>query len=135
MNDAHHNIDAVCAVCRSSHATTVMIPGTNVCTASWTKQYDGFLMTERYNHPDRTEYVCVDSVMEGRPGSNDDHNGALFYFHPGQVWQPSLCTLRKQQDRDLCRLLQVTFSMRIMIDLTLFVDFVFGRNNENNLAM
>jgi hypothetical protein len=57
-----------------------MIPGTNVCTSGWTKQYDGFLVAAWHSRPSRTEYVCVDSVMEGRPGSNANLNGALFYF-------------------------------------------------------
>jgi hypothetical protein len=74
-----HNMDAVCAVCRSSHATTIMIPGTNVCTAGWTKQYDGFLMAERQDWSN-SEYVCVDSAMESRPGTNANLDGALFYF-------------------------------------------------------
>jgi hypothetical protein len=83
QNDAHHDKDPVCAVCRSSHATTIMIPGTNVCTADWTKQYDGFLMAERdhdqaYDHA--SEFVCVDSSLEGRPGSDANLNGRLFYF-------------------------------------------------------
>jgi hypothetical protein len=84
QNDAHHNMDPVCAVCRSSHATTVMIPGTNVCTSGWTKQYDGYLMAEREHNPTDmhypSEFVCVDSSLEGRPGSNADMNGRLFYF-------------------------------------------------------
>jgi hypothetical protein len=78
--DAHMQMDPVCAVCRSSHATTIMIPGTNVCTAGWTKQYDGFLMAEYISHHYRTEFVCVDSMMEQRLGSGADLNGALFYF-------------------------------------------------------
>jgi hypothetical protein len=78
--NAHMDMDPVCAVCRSSHATTIMIPGTNVCTSGWTKQYDGFLMAEYNGRPSRTEFVCVDSVMESRPGTPADLNGALFYF-------------------------------------------------------
>jgi hypothetical protein len=77
--DGNQDMDAVCAVCRSSHATTIMIPGTNVCTAGWTKQYDGFLMAERQDFSN-SEYVCVDSAMESRVGTSANLNGALFYF-------------------------------------------------------
>jgi hypothetical protein len=77
--DAHHDMDALCAMCRSSHATTIMIPGTNVCTSGWTKQYDGYLMAGYRDHL-RSEFVCVDSVMESRPGTGANLNGALFYY-------------------------------------------------------
>jgi uncharacterized coiled-coil protein SlyX len=79
--DNHHNMDAVCAVCRSSHATTIMIPGTNVCTAGWTKQYDGFIMGERATQDNHaSEFICVDSHLEGRFGSQVNQQGRLLYY-------------------------------------------------------
>jgi hypothetical protein len=76
-NNNHH--DPLCSVCRTSHATTIMIPGTNVCSSGWTKQYDGFLMADSIGDSS-SEFVCVDTLMESRAGSGDDLNGALFYY-------------------------------------------------------
>jgi hypothetical protein len=79
--DNHHDMDAVCAVCRSNHATTIMIPGTNVCTEGWTKQYDGFIMAERATQDNHaSEFICVDSQLEGRQGSQVNQQGRLLYY-------------------------------------------------------
>ena len=78
--DSHQNKDAVCAVCRSTYSTTVMIPGTNVCTAGWRLQYSGFLMAGRDVHSAASEYVCVDSRMENSIHGDQDENGVLFYY-------------------------------------------------------
>ena len=73
--------DAVCAVCRPSHSTTIMIPGTNVCAAGWTLQYTGYLMAGHGTaHVAGTEFICVDTSLESRPGSGDNHDGKLLYY-------------------------------------------------------
>nr|KAG5693600.1 hypothetical protein BaRGS_014620 [Batillaria attramentaria] len=43
-HDSHQNKDPVCAVCRSQHPTTIMVPGTNVCQPGWTTEYSGNFM-------------------------------------------------------------------------------------------
>jgi hypothetical protein len=78
-HDAQLDKDPVCAVCRSSPAATVMIPGTNVCGAGWTKQYSGYLMAERHDHGS-SQFLCMDSAMESRPGTDATQDGQLFYF-------------------------------------------------------
>ncbi|XP_070188680.1 uncharacterized protein [Littorina saxatilis] len=76
----HHEKDPLCAVCRSQFSTTVMIPGTNVCTSGWHLQYSGFLMAGAFHHTAGTEYICVDSRFEYRIGSDKDENGKLLYY-------------------------------------------------------
>ena len=78
--EASHAQDPVCAVCRSSFSTTVMIPGTNVCTAGWRLQYSGFLMAGGDDYTSGFEYICVDSAFEQRPGGSGYQEGALLYY-------------------------------------------------------
>ena len=79
-HDSHFERDAVCSVCRSSYSTTIMIPGTNVCTPGWHRQYSGYLMSGYYNHAAGSEFICVDTVEEGRPGTIASTDGKLLYF-------------------------------------------------------
>ena len=79
-DSTHQDRDPSCAVCRSRLSTTIMIPGTDVCSAGWTMEYNGYLMAGYYGHNAATEFVCVDSAMEARAGSDDGHDGHLFYF-------------------------------------------------------
>ena len=79
-NDSQQDSDPLCAVCRTTYTTTIMIPGTNVCTDGWHAQYTGYLMTGGYSQAAGTEYICVDTALESRDGSSDDHNGKLLYF-------------------------------------------------------
>lgn len=76
----HFNSDPVCAVCRSAFSTTIMIPGTNVCSAGWHLQYSGYLMAGFYGHPAASEFVCVDTSLERSAHSEQDQNGKLLFF-------------------------------------------------------
>ena len=78
--DSHHDKDAVCAVCRSTYSTTIMIPGTNVCTAGWQLQYSGYLMAGAYDQVSSTEYICVDSRLENSVRGDQAENAQLLYF-------------------------------------------------------
>ena len=74
-----HNHNVPCAVCfATTRGAVLMIPAKTSCPPSWTKEYGGYLMSERHNHQ-RTMHVCVDSSQESIPGSHTDINGALFY--------------------------------------------------------
>nr|KAG5693601.1 hypothetical protein BaRGS_014621 [Batillaria attramentaria] len=42
--DSKMEKDPVCAVCRSQHPTTIMVPGTDACLPGWNLEYSGFLM-------------------------------------------------------------------------------------------
>ena len=55
-----------------------MIPGTYLCPLMWTREYYGWLMTERYNHH-RFTFECVDAIPEATISGYADQGGALFY--------------------------------------------------------
>ena len=78
--DSHEHQDPVCAVCRSSFPTTVMVPGTNVCSPGWRVLYSGYLMAGPYTAAGATEYVCVDPSFEATIRSSVDQNGHLMYL-------------------------------------------------------
>ena len=72
-----HNVP--CAVCcTTARVMVLMLPAKTQCPPSWTLEYNGYLMTEFYNHYRRT-FECVDKDPECIPGSAGDENGALFY--------------------------------------------------------
>jgi hypothetical protein len=74
-----HDRDAPCAECYvSTRPTVVMIPAKASCPPTWTREYYGYLMTERKTHH-RSSFDCVDADQESLPGSHPNHNGALFY--------------------------------------------------------
>ncbi|KAL8606013.1 hypothetical protein ACOMHN_024518 [Nucella lapillus] len=78
--DGHHNHDVVCSVCRAPQATTLMIPATLTCPLGWTTQYRGHLVSDKFDHKGRTEYVCLDEDRENSHGGHEDKNGALIYY-------------------------------------------------------
>ncbi|XP_033747809.1 uncharacterized protein LOC117332862, partial [Pecten maximus] len=71
--------DVPCAVCRSSFASTLMIPARTTCYTGWTKAYGGYLAAGGYPYKGASEYACVDDHPQptGAPHSND--NGRLFF--------------------------------------------------------
>ena len=75
-----HDHNVPCAVCYvSTRATAVMIPAKTECPSSWTREYYGYLTSERDGHY-RSSFTCVDVNPESVPGSSADTNGALFYY-------------------------------------------------------
>ena len=77
------NHNAPCAACSTSaRGQKIMIPGKVNCTSSWTREYYGYLMTERtHNVHLRSSYVCVDVNAESVPGSAGfNYNGAILDF-------------------------------------------------------
>ena len=78
--DSHDQQDPVCAVCRSSLPTTVMVPGTNVCSPGWRLLYSGYLMAGSSGAAAGTEYICVDPSLEATVRSSANDNGKLMYF-------------------------------------------------------
>ena len=58
---AHHN--APCAVCYTpSRNTKITIPGRTSCPPSWTREYYGYLMAEKYHPLHRSKVpLCVDN--------------------------------------------------------------------------
>ena len=75
MND--HNVP--CAVCSVQvRGRLLMIPARKDCPASWTKEYEGALMSQAFSQT-RSMYECVDKDAESVPRSAVNTNGALFY--------------------------------------------------------
>jgi hypothetical protein len=75
-----HNHDAPCAVCYvKTRSAKLMIPATYKCPAGWTREYHGYLMSERHNHAHSTQFICVDEYPETVPGTHSNLNGALLY--------------------------------------------------------
>ena len=74
-----HQHNVPCAVCHvSTRASLLMVPARTSCPSSWTREYYGYLMAERWTHGKST-YECVDKSPQSVPGSAADNNGALFY--------------------------------------------------------
>ena len=74
-----HNVP--CAVCHvPERGSMIMIPAKRSCPASWTKQYEGALMSTRYdNNHKRTMFECVDVNTESVPGTAADSASAVLY--------------------------------------------------------
>lgn len=87
-NLLHHNVP--CAVCYSStRSTALMIPGKTQCPSTWTREYFGYLSSERQIIPGstsgssghfRTSFDCVDVNAEAVSASSSNDDGALFYY-------------------------------------------------------
>ncbi|XP_013421313.1 short-chain collagen C4-like [Lingula anatina] len=79
-----HDQSPRCAVCRiPSRSSQVMIPAKMTCPASWTKEYDGYLMSSHHTQK-KSQFVCVDKAPEVMDGGDGDQNGALFYIVEAQ---------------------------------------------------
>ncbi|XP_031564259.1 uncharacterized protein LOC116299687 isoform X1 [Actinia tenebrosa] len=75
-----HNHDAPCAVCYvTTRSTKMMIPATYACPSGWTREYNGYLMSERYKHSHSSNFICVDQNAEAVPGTIANREGALLY--------------------------------------------------------
>ena len=72
--------DVPCAVCQIPTRNTVyMLPAKYTCPTGWTREYYGYLMSERYTHH-RSTFSCVDYSLTPVVGSNRPDDG--FYFVP-----------------------------------------------------
>ena len=84
LNGPHNNLNdhnVPCAVCyASTRDAMIMVPAKTVCPSSWTKEYYGYLMTEReHSRHHRSSFDCVDVNPDTVPGGHANTNGALFY--------------------------------------------------------
>ena len=79
-----HNTGVQCAVCYvPTRNVLYMIPAKYTCPSGWTREYFGYLMSERYNHY-RSQFSCVDYSLKPVTGSaSHNHNGFLFYTVEG----------------------------------------------------
>ncbi len=58
-----------------------MLPARLTCPSNWTLEYNGYLMSARYNHKHSKTFECVDKDPESIPGSAVDTNGAMLQFN------------------------------------------------------
>ena len=73
-----HN--ATCAVCYVPNRTTsIVVPAKTMCPSTWTREYYGYLTTERDTHY-RSIYTCLDVNPEAVPGEIGNGNPSLFYY-------------------------------------------------------
>jgi hypothetical protein len=79
LEDARdHNVP--CAVCRvNGRDSILMIPARRNCPASWTTEYDGYLVTGYGGGGGRQSTKCLDEDPEYLRGEARNTNGALFY--------------------------------------------------------
>ena len=78
------NHNAPCAVCYTpTKSTKLMIPAQTTCPKSWTTEYVGYLMAERYSHARNSVYECVDENPESVPGSQAYTSSSTLYFVVG----------------------------------------------------
>ena len=70
--------DIPCAVCSvSTNEQVLMIPAKTSCPSSWTREYYGYLMSERvHENHHRSTFECVDKDQSSVPGSSN-------YVHAG----------------------------------------------------
>ena len=71
--------DVPCAVCEgTTRVKVLMIPAKTSCPTSWTKEYDGYLMSGSDDRS-RTTFVCVDNDQQSIAGTGANTNGALLH--------------------------------------------------------
>ena len=77
---AVQNHNAPCAVCGTTRNKVLMIPGTITCPLGWTREYYGYIMTQRKDIQQKSEFICVDGQPDGLPGSagHTEPAGELF---------------------------------------------------------
>ena len=95
-----HNVP--CVVCYvSTRVSYLMIPAKITCPKTWTTEYQGYLMTERYDLKNNAVHECVDKDAESIPGSAGNTNGALFY-HIQATCNGLLCPPYDQEKELAC---------------------------------
>ena len=98
LND--HNVP--CAVCSVQvRGRLIMIPARKDCPASWTKEFEGALMSANVGDA-RTMYECVDKDAESVPGSAANTTGALFFYPVEATCNGIACPPYDPQKELLC---------------------------------
>ena len=75
LSGVHHQ-GVPCAVCYTSSRSAVLtIPGRYECPSSWTREYYGYLVAERYSHANPSTYKCIDESREAIPDTAGNTEG------------------------------------------------------------
>ena len=87
-----HGLDIPCAICLAPRKHLVfMIPGKTSCPANFTREYYGYLMSERDNPVHhRSAFECVDKDLDGVRGSSS-HRGNAWFGHAEAVCNALPC--------------------------------------------
>ena len=81
--------DVPCAVCQVDGATSVlMIPANNVCPRRWSRQYHGYLMSQKHDYG-KTEFICVDIEARGIPNTQNSNGNAFLHLTEFKCSGPS----------------------------------------------
>ena len=80
FNSITYQQDGVCAVCKSTRTSVLMVPGHLHCRSGWVREYVGILVSGFYGDKAATEYVCLDSAPETELNSSSNDNGALWHY-------------------------------------------------------
>ena len=89
---AYHANPIPCVVCYvPQRSALLMIPASNTCPVGWTREYDGYLMSDYswgldHTTPNRhhgTSYICVDSAPKVASGAIDRREGELYFVRVG----------------------------------------------------
>ena len=109
-----HN--TVCSVCYTSNRSALItIPGQTTCPTSWTEEYDGYLMTERSEHPRSGRApVCVEQYAEVLPGTRDAFTAV---FCGGEVWW-TMSSIHRRAGNSLCGVHKMTVKRYFIIMCT-----------------
>ena len=66
--------DVPCAVClATTREVALMIPAKTSCPPSWTKEYEGYIMSSFHNL-NKSTFICVDKSQESAPGRSVSEN-------------------------------------------------------------
>ena len=69
--------DAPCAVCRVAlRGTMIMIPARMTCPSGWTREYSGYLMSNKWDYK-RTEFICADRNAEVIGETDEKESGSI----------------------------------------------------------
>ena len=75
--------DVPCAVCYvPTRNALYMMPAKYDCPKDWTREYFGYLMSERYSHQ-RSQFSCVDHSLTSVIGSSHHDGGFLLFTVEG----------------------------------------------------
>ena len=84
ISSYRHDYDVLCAVCYVTQRSTMyMVPAKYTCPRGWTREYYGYLMSQRSTHSS-SQFTCVDRAFKAVTGSSANRNGLLFYFVEGR---------------------------------------------------
>ena len=99
--DDTHDTEVPCAVCYvPTRNALYMIPAKYTCPSGWTREYFGYLMSERHTHQ-RSQFSCVDHNLKPAIASHRNDDGFLFYTVEGVCGSLPCPPYAHTQDKEL----------------------------------